>query len=192
MPPTTVNIPPTTVNILPSTVNIPPSTVNIPPSTVNIPPTTVNIPPSTVITTSCIYNYYFDNDNKIHCTNNNICPKEYPILEDRECKKGNKLNIEDLMENINNIKIKEGEIKNDNILKIIEDFYTSKNFDTSNIDNGKDEIIDIEKMKIIFSSIENQKRNVDKNTINIDFGECENSIRKSYYLKNDDIIYIKM
>ena len=155
-------------------------------------PTTIIIPPTTVITTSCIYNYYFDNDNKIHCTNNNICPKEYPILEDRECKKGNKLNIEDLMENINNIKIKEGEIKNDNILKIIEDFYTSKNFDTSNIDNGKDEIIDIEKMKIIFSSTENQKRNIDKNTINLDFGECENSIRKSYNLKNEDIIYIKM
>ena len=48
-------------------------------------------------------------------------------------------------------------------------------------------------MKVILSTIQNQKNNNnDNNKINIDFGECENSIRKFHNLETDDIIYIKI
>ena len=43
-----------------------------------------------------------------------------------------------------------------NILKSIENGFTSENYDTSNIDNGGDEIIKTEKIIITFTTSENQ------------------------------------
>ena len=80
------------------------------------------------------------------------CNSSYYLVGEK-CIKKIPTKIEDLINKINNIKTKEGEIKNyDSILKIVEDFYTSKNCDTFNIDNGKDEIIDIDKMKVILTT----------------------------------------
>ena len=50
----------------------------------------------------------------------------------------------------------------------------------------------MEKMKVILTTTRNQKNNINSNTTNIDLGECEKSLRKTYNLSNDEIIYIKM
>ena len=36
---------------------------------------------------NCNYHYYFDIDGNYHCTINNNCPEDYPILEENGCKK---------------------------------------------------------------------------------------------------------
>ena len=74
----------------------------------------------------------------------------------------------------------------------IEDVYTSKNYNTSDLDNGKDEILEIEKMKVILTTTKNQKDNINNNNTNIDLGECEQSLRQTYNLTDDEILYIKM
>ena len=58
-------------------------------------------------------------------------------------------------------KSKEMEIKcYDKILKDTEDIYTSKNYNTSDLDNGNDQVIEIEKLKVILTTTENQKKNI--------------------------------
>ena len=113
-----------------------------------------------------------------------------------ECKKNYKIaNIEgNLSVNCLINKNTKEEEKNcyDTILNNIENIYTSKNYDTSYLDNGKDEIIEIEKLKIILTTNENQKKNINSDTTNIDLGDCENSLRQSYNLSSDEILYIKM
>ena len=59
------------------------------------------------------------------------------------------------------------------ILEVIEDVFSSDNYNTSNLDNGKDEIIETNKMIITFTTIENQKNKQDDNVTTIDLGECE-------------------
>ena len=144
---------------------------------------------------NCSYYYYFDNYNNIHCTYNYNCPNEYPLLDKLECKKRNEIKTmkNELIECLNNKKTKDEEINcYDIFLKNIEDIYKSKYYETSNIDKGNDEIIDIEKIKVILTSSSNQKKNINEKMINIDLGECENSLRQFYNISNDRKIYIKM
>ena len=144
---------------------------------------------------NCSYYYYFDEYNNFHCTINNSCPKEFKILDGIECKKAIKIpNMEKNLKNcLKNKKTKEMEIIcYDKILKDIEDIYTSKKYDTSNLDNGNDEIIKIEKIKVILTTTENQKKNINNDTTNIILGECENSLRRTYNLSNDEMLYIKI
>ena len=78
-----------------------------------------------------------------------------------ECKLGDKIKnvIQNLTGCVNNKNNEEEEIKcYDSILKYIEDIYTSKQYNTSFIDDGNDEIIEKEKMKIILTSSQNQKK----------------------------------
>jgi len=84
---------------------------------------------------------------------NSSCPNEYPkIVESKnECIE---YDIEDIiniiLNNEKNItkKSKDEEIKCcDNILKKIENGFTSRNYNTSSLDNGKDKIIETEKNK---------------------------------------------
>ena len=141
---------------------------------------------------NCSYYYYFDIYNNYHCTVNNICPDEYPLLDGIKCKLGNKIKnvIQDL---INNEENKKEEIKYyDTILKNIEDIYTSKQYNTSYFSEGNDEIIEMEKMKVILTTTENQKNNINSDTTTLDLGECEKSLRQAYNLTDNDTIYIKM
>ena len=75
-----------------------------------------------------------------------------------ECKE---YDIEDLLNNKRNETedSKEKEIKYyDNILKIIENNFISENYNTSDIDNGKDEIIKHDKITITLTTLDNQKK----------------------------------
>ena len=47
-------------------------------------------------------------------------------------------------------------------------------------------------MKVILTTSKNQKNNIYSNMINIDLGECENSLRQTYNLTDNKTLYIKM
>jgi len=145
---------------------------------------------------NCSNYYYFDNDNIFHCTKNLSCPNEYPkLLENKiECIK---YNIEDIVKNslINNENNKTEKSKEieyyDNILKIIENEFTSENYDTFNIDNGQDDIIKTDKIITTLTTTENQRNNLNNNMTRIDLGECENILRYFYNISINESLYIK-
>ena len=142
---------------------------------------------------NCPYHFYFDNYNNYQCTDNSNCPTEFPLLDKRECKISNENKIKEAIENSINEINQTDEINFYNaILKTIDDYFTSNDYVTSNLDNGNDEILKMGKVKIIFTTTENQKNNLDSNMINIDLGECENSLRKNYNLTKNETLYIKM
>ena len=88
-------------------------------------------------------------------------------------------------------KLYEGEVDYDNILQNNEKEFTSDNYDTSNLDNGQDEIMITCKITTTLTTSENQRNNKNYNMSRIDLGECENLIRKFYNLSNNESLYIK-
>ena len=147
---------------------------------------------------NCSYYYYFDKENnKYYCTLNSSCPNEYPKLnkDKLECVKYNIENILDDLsikeKNETEKMTKEEEIEYyDNLLDILEEGFTD-NFDTSNIDEGQDEVIKTEKVTVTFTSVENQKNDINQNVTTIDLGDCENELRKYYNLSNNETLYMK-
>ena len=103
----------------------------------------------------------------------------------------------DINETIQNI-LKNKTLENDEnkiydkIIEIVELILTSENFDTSYLDQGEDQIIEMEKMKIILTTAQNQKKNLYNNKTIVDLGECETLIRNNYNLSDNEILYIKM
>ena len=117
-------------------------------------------------------------------------------ITDLECisNKYNKyLNIKDIIQEISKIKKNvTDEIKYyDTILKTIEGGFTYDNYNTSNIDIGNDEIINIGKISVIFTTTNNQKNNINSNISSIDIGECEFLLRENYNKTNNETLYIK-
>ena len=87
---------------------------------------------------------------------------------------------------------KEKEIKlNDNFLNIIETGILSDKYNTSDIDNGNDKIIEYDKLTITFTTTQNQKNNIYNNMTTIDLGECENLLRNYYNISINEVLYIK-
>ena len=145
---------------------------------------------------NCSYYYYFDDENNYHCTFISNCPDNYPklLLERKECVKNNKIKdlIENLIKNETTEQTKEKEIEYyDTIIKNIEEGFTSDKFDTSDLDNGKDEIIETGKITVTFTTTNNQKNNNNNNMTSIDLGECELLLRQFYNLTNNETLYIK-
>ena len=149
----------------------------------------------------CDNYYYFDDDNNYQCTSDLSCPSKYPILneETKECKVEDINYIENIIKDLLNFeknetkKGKEEEINNYNIiLKKVESFFISGNYDLTNIDQGKDQIIEAEKVLITLTNIENQKNSIDSNITSILLGDCETSLRNNYNLTNNETIYMKV
>ena len=147
---------------------------------------------------NCSYYHYFDNNNNLFCTVNLSCPYEYPqLIEDRmECVEY--LDFENIIKDILNNeknetkKSKEEEIKYyDNILKNIENGFTSEKYDTYNIDKGEDEIIKTEKVIITLTTSKNQKNSLNNNNTKIDLGECETLLRNFYNISDNETLYMK-
>ena len=109
-----------------------------------------------------------------------------------------KQDIEDIIKNIliNNEgnkteKTKDEEIKYyDNILKIIENEFTSENYDTFNLEHGQDDIIKTEKIITTLTTSENQKNNKNNNMTRIDLGECETLLRNFYNISINETLYL--
>ena len=132
----------------------------------------------------CSYYHYFDSDDNFHCTLNFSCPENYPKLltEKMECIKNIQKMFEDIIikyeKNESNEKTKEEIIEYyDTVLERLETGFTSEDYDTSDLDNGKEEIIETEKMTITFTTTENQKSSNNDNMTSIDLGECEGILR---------------
>ena len=77
------------------------------------------------------------------------------------------------------------------ILEKIEESLTSKNYDTSDLDEGEEQCIKFNKMKISFSTTEKQKSNINKNITALDFTECENVLRTVYNISDDKKLYMR-
>ena len=85
--------------------------------------------------------------------------------------------INELIKNLTESKEEETK-KYDILLNYIESIFTSENFNKSKIDNGEDELFEIEKVLVTFTTIENQKNNINNNLTTIDFDDCELILRQ--------------
>ena len=107
---------------------------------------------------NCDYYFYFDNEYNFHCTRDSSCPNNYPklIQDTSEC-------MEYDFEDIKNMLLNEGnqieQASNeeqiayyDNILKLMETGFIAKNYNTSNIDLGNDEIIKADKFIVTLTT----------------------------------------
>ena len=79
----------------------------------------------------------------------------------------------------------------DEVLQNIENIFTSEYYDTSYLDSGNEEVIEIDKIKIVLTTTSNQKNNDNEDSTSIDFGECENILRDYYNISIVDKIYVK-
>ena len=130
-----------------------------------------------------------------------ILDKEMPstIIETEKSNKifGIKEIIEDMIKYEKNdtiIKTKEDILERYKIfLKNIEEYFTDENYDTKDLDIGKNEFIETNKLRIIFTTTNNNKnKNLIDNFTTIDLGECDNSLRLFYNISKNEILYLKI
>ena len=128
-----------------------------------------------------------------------ICTEENPfkILSNQECV--SYCPIKDIIQNLcilsvyfpNNNK-KEKEIKLMNImLKNVEAGLKYNDYNTTNLENGEEDIISIERMTITLTTTQNQKNNKNNNVTIIDLRNCENKLREVYEIPDNEILYMK-
>ena len=122
-----------------------------------------------------------------------ICSEEKPfeIVSTQECVKI--CPIKDLIDELCllNYKMKnEGGKLEDLFLNNIEKDLTSVDYNTSNLENGGEDIIEFGQMTVTLTTTRNQKSNKNKNVSLIDIKECEISLRKEYNI-TDKVLFIK-
>ena len=142
---------------------------------------------------NCSNYYYFDDDNNFHCTDNRTCPEEYPklIKNKNECIKHNFI---DKIKNGLKNETKKSEDENkyyNTILKNIEDALTSEDFDTYDLDNGEEEIIEEGKISITITTTQNLRNTLKDNITSINLDNCEHLLRSSYNISDDKLLYMK-
>ena len=78
----------------------------------------------------------------------------------------------------------------DEVLKNIESVFTSDEYDTIQLYKGDEEILEIEKLKIILTTSLNQKNNINKNDkeSSIDLGQCENLLKEYYNISEKETL----
>ena len=131
-----------------------------------------------------------------------ICDEERPfkLIDAQECADYCDINLITKEKCIINYKIvdekdttqKEIKIQN-KILETVEKSFTSDNYNTSNLDNGKNDVIKNKEMIITLTTVDNQK-NENKNNnnmTNINLGDCENILREIYNISSDKKLYMK-
>ena len=81
----------------------------------------------------------------------------------------------------------------DLILKNLDKKFTSENYNTSSIEEGKDDIYKDENMTVTFTTLTNQKNQekLNNNETSVNLGECEDELRRYYNLSKDEFIYLK-
>ena len=79
------------------------------------------------------------------------------------------------------------------IITNVENIFTDKNFDTTNLDNGKEQVIKTKKVTITLTTTQSQKNktNENDNSTTLDLDECENDLRTFYNLSNYTTLYMK-
>ena len=80
----------------------------------------------------------------------------------------------------------------DKFLNETEKYFTSKDYNTIIIDNGEDQLKEFYKLKVTFTTLENQKNNIDKNNLTaIDLGECEFILKDFYNISYNETLYMR-
>ena len=165
----------------------------------------------------CIKNCSLDDMNNYEFQNKcyEKCPPETKIKEkycDAVCNEDNPFEIIETQECVNFCEINlflsekcifkyQEENKNisdeikikiqDKILHNTEIGFISENYDTTNLDNGKDEIIKNNKMTITLTTTENQNNQEKENITTISLDECESILRGIYNISSNKKIYMK-
>jgi len=157
---------------------------------------------------NCCYFYYVDNNNNYHCTKSNFCPPEYPTLieEQNKCIKNDLFKIDNIIDELfikykNNTTIEDNKNEKqletnyyNEILTNVESILTNNNFDTSNLDEGKEKVINTKKMTITLTTTNTEKNNLNNTNNNITIlvlGQCENDLRAYYNLSDDETLYME-
>ena len=115
-------------------------------------------------------------------------------LEDGSCFLDYLDNIVNKDENKTEESKKEEEIKKkDLILNNFEKSFTSENYNTSGIENGKNDVYKYGEFTITFTTTDNQKNNkiINDNITTINLGKCEDVLRKEYNISNNTKIFMK-
>ena len=77
------------------------------------------------------------------------------------------------------------------VIKSVESLFTSDYYNTSNLDNGIEEVIQTEKMTITLTTTQNQKNSTNNNMTLLHLGECETLLRNHYNISENETIYMK-
>jgi len=123
-----------------------------------------------------------------------VCPLETPfeILSTQECVEN--CSVEDILEDLCILNYKpndeDGVTLEDIMLLNIEKDFISGNYNTSNLESGNEDIIELEKIIITLTTSQNQKNNKNYNVTTLDLKECEVSLRKEYNI-SDQTLFIK-
>ena len=128
-----------------------------------------------------------------------ICPEEIPfeIISAQQCVQN--CGISELLKDLCILNFKEKKNENNGeiykakniILENLEKGFTSEDYNASKLDNGQDEIIEYEEMKITLTTTENQKNNTDNDSTIVNLRECETTLRKVYNISSNELLYIK-
>ena len=76
-------------------------------------------------------------------------------------------------------------------MKNFENYFTSKDYNTTKIEQGEEEIYQEEEFTVTFTSSENQKNNINNNMTKIDLGQCEMELRNFYNLSDNKTLFMK-
>ena len=130
-------------------------------------------------------------NNIYYCKANCTEEKPFEIIELQECVE--KCSIKELKQKICELNY----YKNDNnymdiMLKNIELDFISKNYNTSYLENGEDDIFEIKKMNLTLTTLQNQNNNSYHNMTKIDLGQCESSLREVYKIPNNTLFIKKV
>jgi len=102
--------------------------------------------------------------------------------------------VEDILEDLCILNYKpndeDGVTLEDIMLLNIEKDFISGNYNTSNLESGNEDIIELEKIIITLTTSQNQKNNKNYNVTTLDLKECEVSLRKEYNI-SDQTLFIK-
>ena len=81
----------------------------------------------------------------------------------------------------------------DAIMQNIESYFLSNNYNTSDLENGNNEVYEIGDMKITLTTTKNQKNDKrNANMTTIDLGKCEEVLRQEYNITNEDFLFMKI
>ena len=122
-----------------------------------------NCPVKNIIDKSCILNFH-----NINSEEKEIEKKEYKDEEDKNEK------IYDIM--LDNIEID----------------FTSNNYNFSFLEQGNNDVIELDKMTVTLTTIQNQKKDkTNTNVTTIDLGNCEYILKKAYNISDNEILFMK-
>jgi len=126
-----------------------------------------------------------------------ICNKTFPyeIIHTQICV--TKCNIESIVNHSCIVNYQEKQETNnfdifDNLINDIEELLTSEDYNTSEIENGNNEVIKYEHMTVTLTTTKNEKN--DENNINvttINLGDCEKILKEIYNISNNKALFMK-